>query len=963
MGVESSGAGICPPVGRSGTTPSFSSAFTFFSPHRWGQVEGPGGRSGQPSVKGRGGGSRSLHPGLLRQAFCRPKAHGRVETSLGPVSTQCLPGEETFRHGDSSLHSPVHQTRRLGNVTRPQRRLFSCSDSPKVSQVPEILLEGSSFPIQNPSLRTLPGSLRVYKGRRRFCRVYKVKRHQVSRLSRRLALPGRFLPSLRQADLLRATPGKNVGLQGQQFQIGAGTLAGIHLLGHGNLHSDYVSQAVPGQTHQALSTPVQPQRFQIGKRQEDSLAARHDGVSCAPHHRGPHPKETTAEATQTPVVHELQHAREADLPATMDKSTCTDMVDSSMAESGCTAYPSSSIPGDFYRCIPLWLGCPHGPALNFGTMVPGPVPPSHQRTGAPSGESGSPPFPLHLSPCFGKAENRQHYGGVLHQQTGGGEILLPVHQGGGNAQLVQEPGHNLVSPPRGRQAQCSGRPVEQVPSNHPHRVDDLPLSPPDSVGRVVQTDGGPLCLQVQSQASNVCVSGSGTSGLEDRRPVLPLDRSDSLRLPASSSVRKSHHKGKARKAKIDSDSSKGSTSPLVPKPSSANTHPSNRASTIKQHSPSTKNGHRTFKPNGPQTSRLDAVRRKLRSSGASRSTSKFVGKGLKEGSNEAYQVAWKKWCFWLKDKKDERGRSYSPYRPPPMLLANFLSFLRDVKGLAPSYIKVIRSAINSSISQMGVKIPESPCLTSLMKGIENDDITQRRNRRIPAWDVFLVLAYLRRSEFSLRNISADWLAMKTLFLVALASSRRPAEWHAFSGLEEDISYERDGSITLRFLPDFVMKTQRFEDPAVFTVIKPLTNILAPDDEDRNLCPVAFLRAYITRSKKIRALTQRRLFISLNPNYEKDIAKPTLSRWVSKVIKAAYDHGKVELPSARAYEVRAISTSLARKHSISMELIMDAAYWRGNSTFISHYLRDTARLKGNGTFGIASVICAQSLIQA
>lgn len=250
-----------------------------------------------------------------------------------------------------------------------------------------------------------------------------------------------------------------------------------------------------------------------------------------------------------------------------------------------------------------------------------------------------------------------------------------------------------------------------------------------------------------------------------------------------------------------------------------------------------------------------------------------------------------------------------------------------------------------------------------MKGITRQDMENRNKSKVPAWDIFLVLSYLRRPEFSLRSISLEWLSFKTLFLVALASARRPSELHAFSGRESDISFESDGSIVLRFVPEFTMKTQRPEDPQVLTFIKPLACYLGPDDEDRNLCPVAFLRAYLTRVTKIRALTQRRLFISLNPKYEKDLAKPSLSRWIKSVIKAAYKHANKVLPSTRAYEVRAISTSLARKHSISMESIMEAAYWRNNSTFISFYLRDSARLRSDDSMGISSVIYAQSFLSA
>ena len=928
-----------------------------------GQTPSFGARSQQLTIKGCRGGSRSLHRRLLRQVVCRPQTHRGVETSSGSFSTECLSGKDTLRHGDSRINPQSRTAGRLGDFTGPKRRIFSYSNRSKVQKVPSFLLERKSSTIQNPPFRTLTGALRVLQNRRGVRSVHKDPGHQVPCLPRRLAVLSKPTLSVAASNALRSSTSKAVRIQGQRRQVRPCPLTRLLIPRDGVLHNSDDSQTLCSKNDKALESSLRSGERTVLQCENNSLSPRHHGIASPPHSSGSDPKEASAETAQETVVHEQTQPRLPDTASTLDKAVGTDLEELRMAPPGCSNHPAGSSCGDIYGCIPLWLGSTHGSLVNLGTMVPIPVISPHQRPGIGSCQPSVALLPFHHPAFFSENSNRQHYSGSVCQQTGGGEVLLSVNQGGTASHLVSQAGNNSISPSRGRQAQCSGRSTQQVASDHSHRMDALPVSPTRSLDEVVQTDGGSLCLQVQPQTPNLRVSGSRTHSLEDRRSVISMDRSDSLRVPSSASHGKSHRKSKSRETKHDSHSSKSSKSAVVSKSASTHSRSSHRTSTHKQDPSSTKNGHRAFKPNGPQTSRLDAVRRRLRSSGASLSTSKFITKGLKDGSNRMYDVIWRKWCFWLKDKKDEKGRPLSPYRPPPMVIANFFAYLRDVKRLAPSYIKVHRSAINSSIAQMGVRLPENPCLTSLMKGIENDDLLQRRNRRIPAWDVFLVLAFLRLPEFSLKKISFEWLTYKTLFLVALASARRPSEWHAFSGMDEDISYESDGSIVLRFVPDFVMKTQRYNDPVVLTFIKPLTNILSPDDEDRNLCPVAFLRAYLNRSKTKRALTQRRLFISVNPNYEKDIAKPTLSRWITTVIKAAYNRKKVELPSSRAYEVRAISTSLARKHSIAMESIMESAYWRNNSTFISFYLRDTARLKGDDSHGISSLICAQSFISA
>ena len=56
-------------------------------------------------------------------------------------------------------------------------------------------------------------------------------------------------------------------------------------------------------------------------------------------------------------------------------------------------------------------------------------------------------------------------------------------------------------------------------------------------------------------------------------------------------------------------------------------------------------------------------------------------------------------------------------------------------------------------------------------------------RRIPAWDLFLVLASLRGPPYEpLREVPLKFLTLKTAFLVPLASGRRSSEVHALSGL-------------------------------------------------------------------------------------------------------------------------------------------------------------------------------------
>ena len=234
-----------------------------------------------------------------------------------------------------------------------------------------------------------------------------------------------------------------------------------------------------------------------------------------------------------------------------------------------------------------------------------------------------------------------------------------------------------------------------------------------------------------------------------------------------------------------------------------------------------------------------------------------------------------------------------------------------------------------------------------------------RGRRVPSWDLFLVLASLREAPYEpLASSSLKDLTYKTAFLITLASGRRCSEVHSLSGLSKDIAREPHGAYSLRFLPEFIAKNQEPTSLSPSIMIRPLSSILCPDDPDRTLCPVRALRHYRRRTEHFRG-GRRRLFLSWNETYTRDITKSSLSRWLSQVIGSAYSRSSSQpAPSTRAHEIRAWSASLAFGCTRRLTEVLDAAYWRSPNTFIDFYLRDVSRTNGEGAHGIASVVVAQ-----
>ena len=148
------------------------------------------------------------------------------------------------------------------------------------------------------------------------------------------------------------------------------------------------------------------------------------------------------------------------------------------------------------------------------------------------------------------------------------------------------------------------------------------------------------------------------------------------------------------------------------------------------------------------------------------------------GTQGVYSKHWDGWVRWCAD------HSVPPHNPSSCDLANFLAFLSCDKGLSESSVKVHRSAVCTTICQMGgPTFSDNPLLRDLVRGAALAE-AKSPNRTL-SWDLFLVLSALRLPPYEpLKQCSLKHLTLKTAFLVSLASDRRCCEVHALRGSPE-----------------------------------------------------------------------------------------------------------------------------------------------------------------------------------
>ena len=131
----------------------------------------------------------------------------------------------------------------------------------------------------------------------------------------------------------------------------------------------------------------------------------------------------------------------------------------------------------------------------------------------------------------------------------------------------------------------------------------------------------------------------------------------------------------------------------------------------------------------------------------------------------------------------------------------FLVFLSPSLALSASSVRVNRATVATTLRQL-VRLNTFSEVSLLSDVTRALSLRQARvPRRVPAWNIFIVLDALRKPPYKpLADTTLKHLPLKPCFLVRLASARRSNDVHGLSGLPNDVAQVSDGSLTLPFLP-------------------------------------------------------------------------------------------------------------------------------------------------------------------
>ena len=553
---------------------------------------------------------------------------------------------------------------------------------------------------------------------------------------------------------------------------------------------------------------------------------------------------------------------------------------------------------------------------------------------------------------------RQHNSGLLHKQGGRYEIRLSLCSPLEAADVVQPEADCIKSKAYSGSPQCHCGQVVPARSGDTNGMVPPAGSLRPDLQKMAQTGGGPICDQVQSQTSQICVPSSGSTSLESGCSKRSLARSGCLCFSPG---------GSPREGGLQADGSRITQS-------------HSHCSRVAQHAMVLGSGQHvsTDSPKSAESREpIDSTLQSVSSQGPSQSESACMAPrafaiqqaGFSEEvatrieapqrrlTRAIYESKWSVFVRWCEEHQVD-------FRSPSIKqISDFLLYLFQEKHLQPSTIDGYRTAISDKIGHGRVNIGKDENLTRLLDSFHRDKPKGRRG--VPSWNLSLVLHQLTKPPFEpLRKASLKHLTFKTVFLLALGSGKRRSEIHAW--VHRNIRHQEDWSnVSLYPSPSFISKNHLAnEGPGcVAPVIIPA---LAPTldkslQEDRTLCPVRSLRYYLDKTKDLRS-DKELVFVSFRKSFKKDIVPATVSSWIKQTIGLCYqlsDEQSQNLHQVRAHDVRAFAASKAFQGGVPLDQILSACHWKSHNTFTQFYLKDVAWADSE-LYHLGPVVAAQQI---
>ena len=875
-----------------------------------------------------------------------------MEAYLGPQPSKPVLETRHLQNGNNKVVSPKGG---VGNVAGFQRRLLSYPHQSKVPEVSQVFPRKESLSIYGSSFRARHSSTGIYQGSQGGETDGSSTGYPDPPVPRRLVSqspgPGNLPTSY--PDPLGPVPRPGVG--GKHGELGAYASTGFQFrslpvrssVGSSVAHSgqmDCSSREITVHQRQGQlfsSTVHVPNRASYGHRKA--------GMGRPPSH------EASSVASKTTLACAREPGKDYS-NSPLSSSTPGVVVGREQCAQGATFAPSSARPTDIYRRLKRRLGHTLRGIHSKRRLVGARKSPPYQFLGTQGSSSSSQEFRAAVQGTDCPHRNRQHNGGLLYQQGGRYEIRFSLCPTLEAPILVSSQEDSSAGQTHPRSLECHSGQAILAQSSDPDRVVPVSTGIQSLVLQLGPTADRSVCDPIQSQASQVCLSGSGLDSLGGGCSQPFMEQPG--RVCFSSSIHSQSGRVETHGSGLSQDDIDcsglaqhalvlGSDQSVESDPIQSSIGEAPVDPTIQRSPPQESSKSACLAP------RASAIRRQ----GFSDEVAARIEAPQRSSTRAVYKSKWTIFIKWCESNQVD-------FRSPSLKqVADFLLYLFKERKLQPSTIGGYRTAIADMIGNNTVQFGKDESLTRLLDSFHRDKPKGRRG--VPAWSLSLVLHQLTKAPFEpMRKASLKHLTFKTVFLLALGSGKRRSEIHAW--LYRNIRHQENWSqVSLYPSPSFLSKNQLARDgPAVVAPV--VIPALAPSldrslKEDKSLCPVRALRYYLDRTKDLRA-GKELVFVSFRKSFQKDIVPATVSSWIKQTVLLCYQISDCEaqtIHQVRAHDVRAFAASKAFQGGVSLDQILSACHWKAHNTFTQFYLKDLAWADSE-LYHLGPVVAAQQI---
>ena len=414
----------------------------------------------------------------------------------------------------------------------------------------------------------------------------------------------------------------------------------------------------------------------------------------------------------------------------------------------------------------------------------------HQFLGTQGSSSGPQEFRVSLQGTDCPDSNGQHNCSLLHQPGGRYEIRFSLCPTLETPVLVSSQVDSSAGATLSRSLECHSRQTVQVQSSDTDQVVPVSTSFPSLVFQMGPVSDRPFC---NSQAPQVCISGSGSGSLGSGCSQSCMGKSGCVCLPSSLPPQSSGVQAHGSRLSQDDSDRPRLAKHTVVLGSSQSVESDSLQSPIEEGSVnSTFQRSPPQEPKSPKSAHLAPRVSSIQKQGFSDEVAVRIEAPQRSSTRAVYKSKWAifvKWC---------ESNEVDFWSPSLKQVADFLLYLFKERHLQPSTIEGYRTAIADMIGNDKIHFGKDENLTRLLDSFHRDKTKGRRG--VPAWNLSLVLHQLTKAPFEpMRKVSLKHLTFKTVFLLALASGKRRSEIHAW--LYRNIRHQENSGLPIS-IPQF-----------------------------------------------------------------------------------------------------------------------------------------------------------------